>query len=137
MTGAGRMARLIDEQSFQFCLRSPKNQSIFTLSSFAASESPLVADEGRWQIDHLQRLREQLNKCKAQVGTFPLHEWDAHTEKTEISSNIKRVIINRFTVKPPIMTRAWIKFYDIMGTFPLFSSTDYSTIRSLFLCEGK
>lgn len=144
--------RLIDEQSFQFPLRSTKNASIFSL---ADCEGLLTADNGPWQIDHLQRLREELNKCKAQVGTFPLSEWEAHTEKTEISSNIKRVITNRFTIKPPIMTRAWIKvcalansnqwktnllpiqFYDIMGTFPLFCSTDDTTIRSLFLCEGE
>lgn len=135
MTDSNRhKMRLIDEQSFQFPLRSSKNASIFAL---ADTESLLTEDNGRWEIDHLQKLRDQLNKCKAQVGTFPLSEWDIHTEKTEISSNIKRVITSRFTIKPPIMTRAWIKFYDIMGTFPLFGSTDDSTIRSLFLCEGK
>ena len=56
-------------------------------------------------------------------------------QNSEISSNIRKVILQRFANKPPILTRAWIKFYDIMGSFPLFGSTD-DTVRTLFLCEG-
>ncbi|KAI2809694.1 Methylcrotonoyl-CoA carboxylase beta chain, mitochondrial [Blomia tropicalis] len=89
-----------------------------------------------WEIDHLNECRSKLNECKAQVGNFFRYKWDRHTELTEISSQIKKVIIQRFLTTPPILTRAWIKFYDILSSFPLFSCKDCDSICVMFLCEA-
>ena len=125
----------IEKLSFKFALRSNGDKSIFNFANVNGGDQELFSDS-RWKIEDLEFYRNQLNECKAQVGTFPLHEWEKHTETTEVSSNIRKVLFQRLANRPPILTRAWIKFYDIMGTFPLFSSTDDCTIRSLFLCEG-
>lgn len=128
----GRLLPPIEKLSFKFPLRCNESKLTFNLSNCDGD----ILDETHWTIDTLELCRTRLNECKAQVGKFPLHEWEKHTELTEISSHIRKVITQRFSIKPPILTRAWIKFYDILGTFPLFSSSDDSTIRSLFLCEG-
>ena len=117
-----RILNYEEESSLLKIIESNPNESVF-------SRIP-------WEIDHLNECRSKLNECKAQVGKFFCYKWDKHTEKTEISSQIKNVIIQRFTTIPPVLTRAWIKFYDILSSFPLFSCKDSDSICVMFLCEG-
>lgn len=89
-----------------------------------------------WRIEELAARRTELNQVKAKLQEFNLDQWDRHTEFTEISSNIKTKLFSKLD-NPQIMTRAWIKFYEIISTFRLFNNCDGKLATTvLFQCEG-
>lgn len=126
----------LQKYSFKYTIKCDCQQSASCRrfhGCYSDLQSYLVDEE--WQIDYLQNLRQQLNSCKKQIGQYASLDWNRHTDFTEISSGIKHRIIRRFRPNiPPILTRAWIKFYDILCTFNLINSD--SNIRVLFLCEA-
>lgn len=93
----------------------------------------------RWALESLESARDRLNACKGQLSSLPLSEWQRHTDFTEISSNIRRVIVKNFApTNPPILTRAWIKFYEIIQTQKVLNieTVENQSVRAFFLCEG-
>lgn len=94
----------------------------------------------RWALERLESARDRLNACKGQLSSLPLWEWQRHTDFTELSSNIRRVIVQNFApVNPPILTRAWIKFYEIIQAMKVLNTRTIQdrSVRAFFLCEGK
>lgn len=97
-----------------------------------------MTSKNNWIIERFEELEKFLNGFKAQTGQFPAKEWYHLTETNEISSEFKNEILkNIFQDRYSLVTRAWIKFYEILDTFNVFSpKTGDNTICGLFLCEG-
>ncbi|OTF77931.1 ftsJ methyltransferase domain-containing protein, partial [Euroglyphus maynei] len=129
---------ILEKYSFKYCLKCDCQQ----FDGCKRYHGGLVNDfepdlvENEWEINHLANLRCTLNGCKSQIGEFPSMHWNRHTDYTEISTGIKEQIIRRFRRKiPPVLTRAWIKFYDILCTFNLIN-LDSNNVRVMFQCEA-
>ncbi|XP_075677686.1 cap-specific mRNA (nucleoside-2'-O-)-methyltransferase 2-like [Dermatophagoides pteronyssinus] len=136
---------ILEDYSSKYCIKcncEKQSCQLFHIDNDDHNEFDLVKDE--WQIDRLQNIRQQLNECKGQISQYPINDWNEHTDFTEISSGIKDHIHRSKLFRrniPPLLTRAWIKFYDILCTFNLIDNNndddeDSNNIRVLFLCEA-
>ena len=89
--------KMIEKHSFKFVLSTNNN-------SLVDPELKLNFSQTRWQEECLEKIRTELNCCKSKLSNFPLHLWEKHTEHIELSSNIKKVILQKFSNKPPVIT---------------------------------
>ena len=125
----------LEDYFFKFTIKSLKDQT-FVLSK-SIKESTCILSKERWSIEHFDELKSDLNYVRGLTGQFPIEQWNHYTELTETSSEIKRMVIRTFNVQPVLLTRAWIKFFDILNLFDLFHITSSDqTVNVLFQCEG-
>ena len=93
-------------------------------------------------------LRENLTRARGQTGQYESSSWTKHTNNMCVSKflflHIKKIFRTQddLTVEPrlrpnhpPLLTRAWLKFYEIISNFNILEC-DSSEIKILFLCEG-
>lgn len=113
-----------------FCL---KDESI----EFKIPEESQVFERNVWSLDSMQQLKCQLNSAKNRLNAIPLNEWSAHTSATDKSSLVIDTLNRQLTRKPFLLTKAWIKFYEILTDFHLIQSQieDKSRLKVLLLCE--
>ena len=111
-----------------------KNENITFDDAVTLFESTL------WNIDYVNALAERMNEVKSQLNDKEIGEWGRHTSYTDSSSYIRRDIINKVGDErsPELLTRAWIKFYEILSTQGVvcFEEVDTEQVKGLFLCEA-
>lgn len=128
---------------------APNQHRSFTKSfSFKRDERHALAKEvywfasDIWEIDFLRGLRTDLNDVKSELNDKDIEDWGRHTAYTDLSSFIRYDIKNRLeaTDGPELLMRAWIKFYELLSTHRVITSTAHQdsqcTINGLFLCEA-
>lgn len=107
------------------------DNNIIDLSKFSSKNA--------WLNDQWKELEKLLNESKSKTGSYPAKDWNNFTDINEISAEFKNKISNKiFQNKYSLVTRAWIKFYEILATFDICTPTpEHNVFRGLFLCEGK
>lgn len=114
-------------KSFSFVERQPIPQSL--------SPYEVLIHTGK-QIDYLHYLWTALNNVKKKLSDKVLTDWSRHTSITDASAWIKQEIESHVVPVPELLTRAWIKCYEILSSFPLIDCEKEEPIRVLFLCEA-
>lgn len=94
-----------------------------------------------WEIDFLRGLRTDINNVKSELDDKDIDSWGQHTAQTDLSSFIRTDIKSRLgsTDGPELLTRAWVKFYEILSTHSVISLNEEKsecTLNGLFLCEA-
>ena len=90
-----------------------------------------------WTSDAFRQLKTQLNSAKSLLNDIPLNEWSAHTSATDKSSLIIECLKKQLTRRPFLLTKAWIKLYEILVNFKLIEPLigDNCRLTVLLLCE--
>ena len=92
--------------------------------------------EGIWKDDPFEQMKFKLNQCKSLLNDKDIKEWGNHTSFTDLSGSISEQIVNNLEgSKPELLTRAWIKLYEILSNFNLVNCEN-ETVKALFLCEA-
>jgi 23S rRNA U2552 (ribose-2'-O)-methylase RlmE/FtsJ len=89
-----------------------------------------------WNLNQLIEIKVKLNDCKKLLNDKNLKEWSTHTSLTDRSERITHYIDKRLQTKPLLLTRAWLKFFEILSNYKLIGSDLRSRVRALFVCEG-
>ncbi|XP_059471770.1 cap-specific mRNA (nucleoside-2'-O-)-methyltransferase 2 isoform X2 [Neocloeon triangulifer] len=99
--------------------------------------------------DHLRSARIQLETTKSRLNFLNLNKWHEHTKFINPAGKVKWFV--QKTCDPELLTQAWLKFYQILDTFDLFSqciersddkehsailSQEDEIFRTLHLCEA-
>lgn len=87
-----------------------------------------------WSFDSLQKLKSDLNQVKSCLNDFNLHEWQNHTSEMNKAGFVIRNV--RTNIKPELLTRGWLKFYEIASKFKLVPVKKDLSFRSMHLCEA-
>lgn len=104
----------------------PKPESMFT--------------EPPWQLDKLQKVKDDLNEVKSRLNNFNLSKWQQHTNRTNGAGDIVRTV--KENIQAELVTQAWCKFYEIASNFSLvplheiYRGEDGKNLRSVHLCEA-
>ncbi|RWS30763.1 FtsJ methyltransferase domain-containing protein 1-like protein [Leptotrombidium deliense] len=117
-----------------------EHQQLFHFQSdqnfdFECMEVALCFQNCDWKIEHLQDLKVDLNATKSLLNDKNLDEWGKHTTFTDISSFIINEMKRRLKRQPELLTRAWLKFYEILSEFPALTVAD-NEFRAVYLCEA-
>lgn len=89
-----------------------------------------------FSLDSLQKVKERLNQTKSLLNDIDIQEWGKHTSFTDPSGLIFSEIKRKIEPNPELLTRAWLKFYDILFNFDLVNPQAAQTISSMHLCEA-
>jgi len=81
----------------------------------------------------LGQLKCRLNAAKSLLNDLELDSWHRHTRTANPAASILWQVQN--ACKPELLTQAWLKFYQILETFPLVSH-ETKSFSSLHLCEA-
>nr|XP_012224181.1 PREDICTED: cap-specific mRNA (nucleoside-2'-O-)-methyltransferase 2 isoform X1 [Linepithema humile] len=81
--------------------------------------------ESPWQLDNLQRLKNNLNEVKSRLNNYSLLEWNQHTSQMNEASDIVNFV--KKNIKAELVTQAWCKFYEIISKNYVFRGLVYKT----------
>lgn len=92
--------------------------------------------EDIWKDDEFEQMKFKLNQCKSLLNDKDIQQWGNHTSFTDLSGSISEQIVNDLEgSKPELLTRAWMKLYEILSNFNLVNCEN-ETVKALFLCEA-
>lgn len=82
-------------------------------------------------VPELLWIKSVLNHVKDQLNDYPLDTWSKFTAKRDPSSSIAWYL--RSEVKAEFVTKAWCKFYECLGAFPIVKISpqgEFNSVRS-------
>ena len=88
-----------------------------------------------WRVDYLYYLKQSIDGVKEQLNDKDIEEWGRHTSTTDACGWVIQHIKTQVDPVPEILTRAWIKFWEIIHTVPVVDPT-VKPLTALFLCEA-
>ncbi|KAJ6632667.1 Cap-specific mRNA (nucleoside-2'-O-)-methyltransferase 2 [Pseudolycoriella hygida] len=85
-------------------------------------------------VPQLQSIKDELNRTKDKLNDYPLNTWSRFTAKRDPSSAIAWFLRN--DVKAEFVTKAWCKFYECLGAYPIARVKNGTEFNSVHLCEA-
>ncbi|KAK4327078.1 hypothetical protein Pmani_002452 [Petrolisthes manimaculis] len=70
-----------------------------------------------WQDGELQKMKVSLNGTKKNLGEQEVSAWQLHTSNTNPAQKICSIV--RCRSQAEMVTQAWLKFYEILNTYPI------------------
>ncbi|XP_023235099.1 cap-specific mRNA (nucleoside-2'-O-)-methyltransferase 2-like [Centruroides sculpturatus] len=116
-------AQQLFEKKFEF---KPINELILPdLEVFFTAE--------QWKVERFIQLKKELNETKNLLNDKEIKQWRRHTTYTNRAGFVLNTV--RCEIGPELLTQAWLKFYEILSSYPLVPCgvRDFS---SFHLCEA-
>ncbi|XP_014242654.1 cap-specific mRNA (nucleoside-2'-O-)-methyltransferase 2 isoform X2 [Cimex lectularius] len=90
---------------------------------------------GKWEVETLQKLKEELNGVKSKLNSYNLADWHDHTRKNNYAGTVMRSL-RKF--QPEFLTQAWCKFYEVVSRYKLIPKQclKKKLLNSVHLCEA-
>ncbi|RWS01285.1 cap-specific mRNA (nucleoside-2'-O-)-methyltransferase 2-like isoform X1 [Dinothrombium tinctorium] len=129
---------MMNEQKFEKYFEFNNNEC----GENTAFDVNLCFKESNWKIDELTTLKADLNAVQCLLNDKNIDEWGKHTAFTDRSAFLMNDAKKRLKCEPQFLTRAWLKFYEMLKNFNLVTKPasevdqDNNTLYALYLCEA-
>ncbi|KAL7672148.1 hypothetical protein ACOME3_007042 [Neoechinorhynchus agilis] len=100
---------------------------------FVGTQVDLINDKPQSEND--DSLKNDLQWVQSQLSGFDKQDWSSHTYRYAIIRYVVEFVQNKVNFKR-LITKAWLKFFEILHCYPLLPQPMPPVLKTLHLCEG-